>query len=138
MGPIFVVSYATQNKSNEKIICWHQLLRHKWAFSRLSTTVLHKCGHTTHPFLASIFTPLGHTDFFETYLTWKLILQGVKWHSFRWWYLKLNQIILLDRGDKTKMYGFVMMALFETIWWVIFCKNERIVVFRLFQFLYIM
>ena len=29
---------------------------------------------TTHLFLASIFTPLGHTDFFETYLTWKLIL----------------------------------------------------------------
>ena len=54
---------------------------------------------TTHLFSASIFIPLGHTDFFETYLTWKLILQGVKWHSFRWWCRKLNQIILPDRGD---------------------------------------
>ena len=46
MDPIFVVSCATKNKSNRKIICWQQLLRHRWAFSRLSTTVLHKCGHT--------------------------------------------------------------------------------------------
>ena len=57
----------------------------------------------THPFLASIFTPLDHANFFETYLTWKLILQGVKWYNFHWWCLKLNQIILPDRGDKTSL-----------------------------------
>ena len=46
MGPIFAGSYATQNKPIKKTICWHQLFRQKWAFSRLSTYVLHKCGHT--------------------------------------------------------------------------------------------
>ena len=30
-----------------KIIYWHQLFSQKWAFSRLSTTVLRNCGHTT-------------------------------------------------------------------------------------------
>ena len=47
MGPIFAGSYATQNKPIKKTICWHQLFRQKWAFSRLSTSVLHKCGHTS-------------------------------------------------------------------------------------------
>ena len=46
-GPIFVGSYAIQNKLIQKSICWHQLFMQKWALSRLSTTVLHKCGHTT-------------------------------------------------------------------------------------------
>jgi len=53
---------------------------------------------TTHPIWASVFAPLGHANFFETCLTWRLVLRGVKWHSFRWWCLKLNQIILPDRG----------------------------------------
>ena len=57
---------------------------------------------TTHPISASIFTPLGHTNFFETYLTWKFTLHGVKWHSFCWWRLKLKQIILPDRGACSK------------------------------------
>ena len=46
-GPIFVGSYAIQNKLIQKSIHWHQLFRQKWAFPRLSTSVLHKCGHTT-------------------------------------------------------------------------------------------
>ena len=45
-GPIFVVSCASKNNSNEKYICWHQLFRQKWAFCRVSTTVLYNCGHT--------------------------------------------------------------------------------------------
>ena len=62
---------------------------------------------TTHPFSTSIFTPLGHTNFFEIYLMWKLKLQGVKWHSFCWWCLKLTQIILPDRNDllHNRKYG---------------------------------
>ena len=47
MGPIFAGSYATQNKPIKKTVCWHQLFRQKWAFFRLSTFVLHKCGHTS-------------------------------------------------------------------------------------------
>ena len=45
-GPIFVGSYATQNKLIQKTTCWHQFFRQKWAFPRLSTPVLHMCGHT--------------------------------------------------------------------------------------------
>ena len=37
-GPIFVASCATENKCNEKIICWYQLFRQTWAFSRLRVT----------------------------------------------------------------------------------------------------
>ena len=44
-GPHFVGSYATQNKLSQKTICWQQLFRQKWAFFRMSTSVLHKCGH---------------------------------------------------------------------------------------------
>ena len=47
-GPIFVGSYAIQNKLIQKSICSHQLFRQIWAFPRLSTPVLHKCGHTIH------------------------------------------------------------------------------------------
>ena len=46
MGPIFAGSYATQNMPIKKTICWYQLFWQKWAFSRLSTSVLHKCSHT--------------------------------------------------------------------------------------------
>ena len=51
---------------------------------------------TTPPLSASIFTPLGLTNFFETYLKWKLILQGVVWYNVHWWCSKLNLIILPD------------------------------------------
>ena len=47
MDPIFVGSYATQIKSVNKTICWHQLFRQKLPLSRLSTSVLYKYGHTT-------------------------------------------------------------------------------------------
>ena len=46
-GPIFVGSYAIQNKLSQKSICSHQLFRQKGAFPRLSTSVLHKRGHTS-------------------------------------------------------------------------------------------
>ena len=46
IGPYFCGSYPIQNKLIQKSICWHQLFRQKWAFPRLSTSVLHKCGHT--------------------------------------------------------------------------------------------
>ena len=46
MGLIFASSYATQNKPIKKTIYWHQLFRQKWAFSRLSSSMLHRCGHT--------------------------------------------------------------------------------------------
>ena len=54
-GPIFVGSYATQYQLIQNNISWHQLLRQKWAFPRLSTSVLHKCGHTIDDILQSRF-----------------------------------------------------------------------------------
>ena len=65
----------------------------------------------THPFSTSIFIPLGNTNFFETDLTWKLILQRVKWHRFRWWCLELNQIIFPDVVGELRSYFFPLFEL---------------------------
>ena len=95
MGPIFADSYATQNKPIKKTICWHQLFRQKWAFSRLSTSVLHKCGH------ARVCTPskLYHYDKNcdiqgKVWLYWSKIWKGMDtiinlWEKLLFW-SKLN------------------------------------------------
>ena len=43
-GPYFCRIMHNPKQYPWKNICWHQLFRQKWAFSRLSTTMLHKHG----------------------------------------------------------------------------------------------
>ena len=93
-GPIFVGSYATQNKVIPKTLCWHQLFRHKWAFPRLSTSVLHKCGHTN--------------DRFGTQQLLNLHTQSV--HN------AFEQEIMCTCGYRTKIKSFFQIQLILLFW----------------------
>ena len=68
-------------------------------YNKIFSVFQNSHSFTTHLFSASIFTPLGHTNFFLTNLEIKLIFQGIKWYNFRRWCPKLNQIIIPDRGE---------------------------------------
>ena len=93
-GPIFVKSRTTQNKTVKKTICWHQLFRQKWAFSRLVILM----------FSSLVEIIFGFACLLGIYLDICERLKTVCWHQLfrqKWAFSRLSTSVLHKCGHIT-------------------------------------